>query len=84
MAKSKKPKLPKVWIAFSGGGYLAFWLKKPGREDAYLYAPVQKPKVCVWTVGRSGWNITGCSKEETTEGPRRHCPDCGGKIRRKS
>lgn len=84
MAKSKKPKLPRVWVLLDDAGYphnrrplikkskLSFPLGWTERQ----YAPVQKPKVCVWKPEEEmDWWL---------DKPRIYCQFCGGKIKVKS
>lgn len=83
-----KPKLPKVWVEFKDGVAWGTYYHRPaqqfrGESEFYQYAPVQKPKVCVWTEDEEYWRI-GCNK--TTDGPYQieahsYCPYCGGKIK---
>lgn len=84
-----KPKLPKVWVMFNvyGGAFVsAFTPSSPGQKIGvrYRYAPVQKPKVCVWKddPGDEFWRapcgknaLYPCGFDMT------YCPNCGGKIK---
>lgn len=91
MAKSKKPKLPNLFVGFRGDMardifYLRPRVGQPGvNYTVHKYAPVQKPKVCVWT--RDGDRFTSACKGRfysTYWNDGAYCPNCGGKIRRKS
>ena len=92
---AKKPKLPKVWISidldskpcFYSSGYF-FTTKRAakewaeeGGETVHAYAPVQKPKVCVWSRSLKDsyiW-VSGC--QVLHDFMHKFCPSCGGKIR---
>lgn len=77
---AKKPKLPKVWVMFDGTQPSDVALSRSeGDSDApiYRYAPVQKPKVCVWVNVLRQWE--SCERTEAEKGT--YCPRCGGKIK---
>ena len=92
--KPKLPKLPKVWVEFADGTVWAAYYHRPkshshiGREVEYrLYAPVQKPRVCVWTpcmsnASEASYKDTGCGDHLSGVVDRfKFCPYCGGKIK---
>lgn len=86
---TKKPKLPTIWVRFSGGrdGH-SVYLKRPWYwGNVHRYAPVQPPKVCVWTQravgnGQDIWHM--CEGEWYGDDPYTYCPECGGRIKVKS
>ena len=77
MSRSKK--LPKVWISWRYGYPQASPSKT---KESHPYAPVQKPKVCVWRDDGSEeypWHPS-CTYEAVNEAGH-YCPYCGGKIK---
>lgn len=57
-----KPKLPKVWVEFKEGVAWGTYYHRPatqyrGKSEFHQYAPVQKPRVCVWR-GVPGSNLS--------------------------
>lgn len=96
MAKSDSTRKPpsKVWLVFDSESRLIDWANHrlgiaKSDEQAHQYAPLQKPRRCVWemhpTMGRIEY--TGCGSGELVEGGYlyKFCPYCGGRIvRRKS
>ena len=101
MAKSdstRKP-LPNVWLLMLPDGDFIGYVSKtkaqakemfePGDRMAQ-YAPVQKPRRCVWVLSLGSTRATdvyetSCKQEGWPAADWTHCPYCGGKIvRRKS
>lgn len=86
-----KPKLPKVWVGFKNadqaidGAYFKLpWRGFDGVTRFRLYAPVQKPKVCVWKDDTEDefWRAP-CGKNALYPPgfDMTYCPNCGGKIK---
>ena len=77
---AKKPKLPKVWVEFEeeeDGTEVPVSVRFYKTPAAIPYAPVQKPKVCVWVNVLRQWE--SCERTEAEKGT--YCPRCGGKIK---
>lgn len=85
---TRKPKLPKVWVEFwaSGNprtvyGFNPGWVNSD--HTVHQYAPVQKPRRCVWRKWADGlWE--GCARHIVAVPPSDYCQFCGGKIKVKS
>ena len=100
MAKSdstRKPKLPKVYVCMNIHNRpmmvdLTPKMAKWKDETIHQYAPVQKPRRCVWSeaVFQPGQWLLQCVGESSPSriSPYRYnykfCPYCGGKIKVKS
>ncbi len=88
---TKKPKLPKVWVAFEYvtdmSANVPIWVGSrealgKGVIPSYQYAPVQKPKVCRWKPSDVDWWEFSCNPTKVTaDKPRIYCQFCGGKIK---
>ena len=86
MAKPKT-NLPKLTVEFRDGVAWGVYYHRPSVSasayEYHQYAPVQKPRVCVWTylsISRT-WS-TDCGHHDWKA--ERHCPYCGGRITRRS
>ena len=91
--KPKKPSLPKVWVMISEVVYPKPRIYAAGCSTSkaelptsggviHLYAPVQKPKVCVWKLdAHSRTNgRTACGWWMDRDSTFTFCAECGGKI----
>jgi hypothetical protein len=88
---AKKPKLPKVWVVFNADGvpiaveFSALNARRYLASDIIrAYAPVQKPKVCVWKLRPNSVTNgeTACGWWMDRDSTHKFCARCGGKIRR--
>lgn len=95
MAKSDSTRNPpsKVWLVFDSESRLIDWANHrlgiaKSDEQAHQYAPLQKPRRCVWEArpgATLGDHKTKCGWWMTRDERFGFCPYCGGKIvRRKS
>jgi len=87
---AKKPKLPELFVQFKDGvAWGTFYKREHGKDDGdkytvHRYAPVQKPKVCVWTpaeLSTLGTHKSSCNWWVTLGRGYVACPYCGGKIK---
>lgn len=88
MAKSDSTRNPpsKVWLVFDSESRLVDWANHwlgiaKSDEQAHQYAPLQKPRRCVWRVQGGEW--LSPHGRIALYLPK-FCEDCGGKIARKS
>lgn len=82
----KKPKLPKVWVEFRDGVAWDVYSTEQKLAGFHLYAPVQKPKVCVWTqaVEDTSSYHASCGEDYVSLSNRaKFCYCCGGGIKAK-
>lgn len=91
MTKTKPKKLPKVWVLLTqqSEAWAVYMTRTAAERDEVagdvlqLYAPVQKPKVCVWTAwpgATLGDHKSACGWWMTRDARFDYCPCCGGKI----
>jgi len=93
-----KTKLPKVWVVMtdsaSKGDGRYFYGREGARrarktwESVRQYAPVQPSRKCVWVQGQylgiAGCTRGGLSPEYGDAESYTYCPNCGGRITRRS
>lgn len=90
MAKSDSTRNPpsKVWLVFDSESRLVDWANhrlgiSKSDEQAHQYAPLQKPRRCVWRKHGQTRTETSCGLSLWDDPAFLCCYNCGGKIARR-